>query len=136
MITNILLGLILGVVITSFIILNKKINKIDEYIRKTLSNTNFIDVSVNNNHKIINIVLDKFNDFVLKYKELIGLSETKVNHNIEHFDKKLSDITTLIYDVNEHINVQHNNTRNEIKKQAKISSKIKSQSKTSKSINK
>lgn len=59
MITNIFLGLILGVVITSFIILNRKINQIDEYTRRTFSNTNVIDTTVDNNNKMINIVLAK-----------------------------------------------------------------------------
>lgn len=136
MITNILLGLILGVVITSFIILNKKINKIDEYTRKTLSNTNFISTNVDNSYKMINIILDRVNNFVLRYNESKNLLETKVNNNTEYFDKKLNDITTLIYDVNEHISVQHNNTRDDIKKLAKISSKKKQASKQSKSINK
>lgn len=136
MITNIFLGLILAIVITSFIILNKKINQIDYYIRTTLSNTNVIETGIDNNYKMINILLDRFNNFVLRYKELNSLLETKVNHNTEHFNKTLTDITNKINEVNEHIKVEHIVTRNDIKKLAKISSKNKKALNQSKSINK
>lgn len=136
MITNIFLGLILGIIITSFIILNNKINIVQNYlgtiIRKLNSSNSVVDNIYNNNSNL----LDRFNNFVLRYNESKNLLETKVNNNTEYFDKKLNDITNLIYEVNEHISVQHNNTRYEINKKAKISSKKKSQSKTNKSINK
>ena len=136
MITNIFLGLILGVVITSFIILNRKINQIDEYTRKIFSNTNVIDTTVDNNNKMITIVLDRLTNFALRYNESKGLLETKLNHNTDYFDKRLTDIINKINEANEHINGQHNATRDEIKKLAKISSKKKQASKQSKSINK
>ena len=140
MITNILLGLILGVVITSFIILNKKINKIDEYVRKTLSNTNVINTDIDRNHKIISIILDRFNNKVLKddenYYNLITLLKSRfkdIDNATDSIYDKLNiidtDTTTLIIG-------KSNEIRNEIKKQAKISSKINSKTKTSKSINK
>lgn len=136
MITNIFLGLILGIVIISFIIINNKINIIQDYLGTIIRKLNSIG-SVIDSINISNCnLLDRFNDFVLRYNESKNLLETKVNNNTEYFDKKLNDITNLIYEVNEHISVQHNNTRYEINKKAKISSKKKSQSKTNKSINK
>lgn len=136
MITNILLGLILGIVITSYIIINKKVTQLQSNTEYILMKLRGIDGVNSNNNKLIEHLLNRFNDFVLRHNELNGLLETKVNHNTEYFDKKLDNITTLIYEVNEHISVQHNNTRYEINKKAKISSKKKSQSKTNKSINK
>lgn len=136
MITNIFLGLILAVVITSFIILNNKINIVQDYLGTIIRKINSINSVVNDINSGNCHLLDRFNDFVLRYNELNGLLETKVNHNTEYFDKKLNDITNLIYEVNEHISIQHNNTHYEINKKAKISSKKKSQSKTNKSINK
>ena len=140
MITNILLGLILGVVITSFIILNKKINKIDEYTRKTLSNTNVIDTTVNNNNKMINIVLDRFNERVLvdneNYFNIITLLKSRFRDIDNATDSIYNRLNDISIDINTLIVGEHRITRSEIKKQAKISSKINSKTKTSKSINK
>ena len=136
MITNILLGLILGTITGVFLVLNSKINILQDYLGTIIRKLNSID-SVIDGINISNCnLLDRFNNFVLRYNELNGLLETKVNYNIEYFDKKLNDITNLIYEVNEHISVQHNNARYEINKKAKINSKKKQTSRQSKSINK
>lgn len=136
MITNILLGLILGIVLSSYIIINKKVTQIQSNTEYILTKLRGIDGVNSNNNKMINILLDRFNEFVLRYNELNGLLETKVNHNTEYFDKRLTDIIYKINEANEHISGQHNATRNEIKKLAKISSRKKQASKQSKSINK
>lgn len=132
MITNIFLGLILGVVITSYIIINKKVTQIQSNTEYILTKLRGIDGVNFNNNKLIERLLDRFNNFVLRYNELNGLLETKVNHNIEYFDKTLTGINDKISEINEHIIT----TRNDIKKLAKISSKKKQASKQSKSINK
>ena len=138
MITNILLGLILGVVITGFIILNNKINKIDEYVRETLSNTNFISANVDRNHKIISIILDRFNNKVLKddenYFNIITLLKSRFKDVDDATDSIYDKLNTIDTDTTTLIIGEHTRTRDAIKKQAKISSKKKSNSKTNKAI--
>lgn len=136
MITNILLGLILGIVISSSIISYNKFNDIISDVKFIKEYLNAIDKTICNSNKLISHLLDKFNDFALRYHELNGLLETKVNHNTEYFNKQIVKISENIEELYNNNIVQHNATRNEIKKQAKISSKKKSQSKTSKPINK
>ena len=75
---------------------------------------------VNNEHfEIINLSI---ND---KFKAL--------NYNDDYIKERLNTLDT---DTQNLIIAEHRCTRNEIKKQAKISSKIKSQSKTNNNINK
>lgn len=140
MLTNILLGLILGIVITSFIILNNKINRIKFNTKFIIDVLTRINQFVEGNNIVVNNIQDKFNKQTLvnnEHFEIINLSINDkfkaLNYNDDYIKEKLNNIdtdnTTLI--INEHIK-----TRNEIKKQAKISSKIKSQSKTNNNINK
>ena len=135
MLTNILLGLILGIVLTSFILINNKINIIQDYLGSIVRKLNSINSVVDGINNSNCNLLDRFNNFVLRYNELNGLLETKVNHNTEYFDKRLTNIIDKICKVDENIIAEHSITRNEIKKLAKISSKKKLQSKTNKSIN-
>ena len=136
MITNILLGLILGIVLSSYIIINKKVTQIQSNTEYILTKLRGIDGVNSNNNKLIARLLDKFNEFVLRYNELNGLLETKVNHNTEYFDKRLTNIIDKIHEVNENVIAENSITHNEIKKLAKISSRKKQASKQSKSINK
>jgi len=136
MITNILLGLILGIVLSSYIIINKKVTQIQSNTEYILTKLRGIDGVNSNNNKLIQHLLDRFNDFVLRYNELNGLLETKVNHNTEYFDKRLTNIIDKIHEVNENVIAENSITHNEIKKLAKISSRKKQASKQSKSINK
>lgn len=136
MITNILLGLILGIVLSGYIIINKKVTQIQSNTEYILTKLRGIDGVNSNNNKLINRLLDRFNEFVLRYNELNGLLETKVNHNIEYFDKRLTNIIDKIHEVNENVIVENSITRNDIKKLAKISSRKKQASKQNKSINK
>lgn len=136
MITNILLGLILGIVTSSYIIINQKVTQIKSNTEYILTKLRAIDGIVSNNNTQIVRLLDRFHEFVLRYNELNGLLETKVNRNTAYFNEQIIKIIENIEELYNNNIVQHNNTRNEITKQAKISSKKKSQSKTSKSINK
>ena len=136
MITNIFLGLILGVVITSFILINNKINIIQDYLGTIVRKLNSINSVVDGINNSNCHLLDRFNNFVLRYNELNGLLETKVNHNTEYFDKKLTNIIDKIHEVNENVIAENSIIHNEIKKLAKISSRKKQASKQTKSINK
>ena len=147
MITNIFLGLILGIVITSFIILNNKINRTEFNTKFIIDALKRINQFVEANNIAINNIQDRFNNKVLKYNEHWVINEQHYNNIITLLESRFKDInnannniygkldtidtdtTTLI--INEHIK-----TRNEIKKKAKISSKIKSQSKTNNNTNK
>ena len=133
MITNIFLGLILGVVIISFIILNNNINKLyklfDTTIRKLNSINSVID-GINNDNSHL---LDSFNERILvnneNYYNIITLLKSRF--------KDLDDATISIYsrlnvldtDTQNHIIAEHRFTRKQIEKQAKISSKINSKRK-------
>lgn len=134
MITNILLGLILGIVITSFIILNNKI--INLY--KLLSKLTDIELTTNNNIteilKLFSNLVDRFNKRILVDNEHFEIIKDLIEKNkVEIYNNQ-----QLLYNIPvklETFIIEENNTiRNEIKKLAKISSKIKSQSKTKKSI--
>ena len=140
MITNILLGLILGIVITSFIILNNKINKIDDYVKRTFTNTNIIDTSVDNHIKLTNILLDRFNERVLtdneNYHNIVTLLKSRFKDLDNATDSIHDRFNTIHADIEKYIAAEHIITRRQIEKQAKISSKINPKQKQSKSIQK
>lgn len=92
MITNILLGLILGIVITSFIILNNKINKIDDYVRRTFSNTNVIENDVDNHYKLTDLLLDRCNNIDNDIQNLIIAEHRLTRKQIEKQAKISSKI--------------------------------------------
>lgn len=145
MITNIFLGLILGIVITSFIILNKKINRTEFNTKFIIDALNRIDKFIEANNIVINNVRDRFNNKVLKDNEHWVITEEYYNNIITLLKSRFKDIdnsTDSIYnrintfdsDTQNLIIAEHRCTRNEIKKQAKISSKINTKTKTNKSI--
>lgn len=140
MITNILLGLILGVVITSYAIINKKVTQIQSNTEYILTKLRAIDGVNSNNNKLIEHLLDKFNERVLVDNENYFNIITLVKSNFKDVDTSIDDVYNKLNDVGNNIEsriiAEHRTTRNEIKKQAKISSKINSKTKTSKSINK
>ena len=140
MITNILLGLILGVVITSFIILNIKINRIDDYVKRTFTNTNIIDTSVDNHIKLTNILLDRFNERVLtdneNYHNIVTLLKSRFKDLDNATDSIYDRVNTIDSDIQNLIIAEHRLTRRQIEKQAKISSKINPKQKQSKSTQK
>ena len=133
MITNILLGLILGIVITSFIILNNKI--INLY--KLLSKLTDIELTTNNNIteilKLFSNLVDRFNKRILVDNEHFEIIKDLIEKNkVEIYNNQ-----QLLYNIPVRLETfiaeENNSIRNEIKKQAKISSKINSKTKTNKS---
>ena len=147
MITNILLGLILGVVITSFIILNNKLFKITNILSTITSILNNESHNVTTTLELFKKLIERFSEKVSKDNEHWRINEDYYNNIITLLKSRFKDVDNATDNIYNRINTfdvdtqhlivaEHRSTRNEIKKQAKISSKIKSQSKTSKSINK
>lgn len=147
MITNILLGLILGVVITSFIILNNKLFKITNILSTMTSILNNESVSVTTTFELFKKLVEQFSEKVSKDNEHWRINEDYYNNIItllksrfKDLDNATNGIYTRLTNINTDVDMliigEHRITRNEIKKQAKISSKINSKTKTSKSINK
>lgn len=140
MITNILLGLILCVILSSYIIINKKVTQIQSNTEYILTKLRGIDGVNSNNNKLINGLLDRFNDNLLKdnenYFNIIALLKSNFKNIDDATDSIYNRVNTIDTDIQNLIVIEHKHTRNEITKQAKISSKINSKSKTNKSINK
>ena len=140
MITNILLGLILGIILSSYIIINKKVTQIQSNTEYILTKLRGIDGVNSNNNKLIQHLLDKFDERVTvdneHYDNIITLLKSEFKDVHIGIDGIYNRLNTIKGDVDMLIIGEHRTTRSEIKKQAKISSKKKSQSKTSKSINK
>lgn len=140
MITNILLGLILGVVITSYIIINKKVTQIQSNTEYILTKLRGIDGVNSNNNKLIEHLSERFNERVLVNNEHYNNIITLLKSGFKDVDIATNGIYTRLTNINTDVDMliigEHRITRNEIKKQAKISSKINSKTKTSKSINK
>ena len=147
MITNILLGLILGIILSSYIIINKKVTQIQSNTEYILTKLRGIDGVNSNNNKLINQLLDKFNDKLLKDNEHWRINEDYYNNIITLLKSRFKDVDNATDSIFDKLNSMDNDItiliigksneiRNEIKKQAKISSKINSKTKTSKSINK
>lgn len=139
MITNILLGLILGVVITSFIILNNKLFKITNILSTITSILNNESVSVTTTVELFKKLLEQFSERVLvnneHYNNVITLLKSRFKDVDYATDSIYNRLNTIDSDNQNLIIAEHRCTRNEIKKLTKISSKKKSQSKTNKSIN-
>ena len=146
MLTNILLGLILGVVITSFIILNNKLFKITNILSTITSILNNESVSVTTTFELFKKLVEQFSEKVSKDNEHWRINEDYYNNIITLLKSRFKDVdnsTDSIYDKLNNIDsdiqtlivTEHRITRNEIKKLDKISSKKKLQSKTNKSIN-
>lgn len=144
MITNIFLGLILGIVITSFIILNNKINRTQFNTKFIIDALKRINQFIEANNIVINNVQDKLNNKVLKDNEHWVINEDHYNNIITILKSRFKDLDNATDSIYDRINTfdsdtqnliiaEHRCTRNEIKKQAKISSKINSKTKTNKS---
>ena len=136
MITNIFLGLILGIV-TGFIILNNKINRIEFNTKFIIDALKNIDNYVDSNHTNIEHLLNRFNKRVLineeYYNNIITLLKSRLKDIEDAASSIYSRLNVLDTDTQNHIIAEHRCTRNEINKQAKISSKINSKTKTNKS---
>ena len=142
----IVLGLILSIVITSFIILNNKINRTEFNTKFIIDALKRINQFVEGNNIVINNIIDKFNTKVLKDNEHWVINEDHYNNIITLLKSRFKDLdnaTDSIYDrlntidsdTQNLIIAENRQTRNEIKKKTKISSKINSNPKTNKSIN-
>ena len=124
MIINIIIGVSLIFILIKFIILNNKINIIQDYLNTTVVN------SINN----INCnLLDELNNRTLidnehfkVLKDLIEKNKIEINNSQELLYNFPVKLETFIAEEN-------NSIHKEIKKLAKISSRKKSQSKTNKS---
>ena len=140
MITNILLGLILGILLSSYIIINKKVTQIQSNTEYILTKLRGIDGVNSNNNKLIQHLLDKFDERVTVDNEHYDNIITLLKSRFKDIDNATDSIYNRLNDINIDIDTlivgEHRITRNEIKKLAKISSKITSKTKTSKSINK
>lgn len=79
-------------VITSFIILNNKINKIDDYVRRTFSNTNVIENNVDNHYKLTDLLLDRCNNIDNDIQNLIIAEHRLTRRQIEKQAKISSKI--------------------------------------------
>ena len=139
MITNILLGLILGILLSSYIIINKKVTQIQSNTEYILTKLRGIDGVNSNNNKLIQHLLDKFDERVTvdneHYDNIITLLKSRFKDVDNATDSIYDRINIFDVDTQHLIVAEHRYTRNEIKKLAKISSKKKLQSKTNKSIN-
>ena len=139
MLTNILLGLILGIVLSSYIIINKKVTQIQSNTEYILTKLRGIDGVNSNNNKLIEHLSGRFNAQMLMdnehYDNVITLLKSRFKDVDNATDSICDRINNIDYNVQTLIVTEHRITRNEIKKLAKISSKKKLQSKTNKSIN-
>lgn len=138
MITNIFLGLILVIIIISFIILNNKINIIQDYLGTTIRKLNSINSVVDGINNSNCHLLERFNKRILVNEEYFNIIKDLLNNRFKDIDNATDSIydriNTFDSDTQNLIIAEHRCTRNEIKKQAKISSKINSKTKTNKSL--
>ena len=136
MITNILLGLILGIIITSFIILNNKINRTEFNTKFIIDALKRINQFVEGNNIVINNIQDKFNKQALVNNEHFEIIKGLIDKNKIEIYTTQELLHNLPVRLETFIAEENNAICKEIKKQAKISSKIKSQSKKNNNINK
>ena len=140
MITNILLGLILGIVITSFIILNNKLLKITNILATITEILNNETVTITTTIELFKKLVERFSDKTLSdnenYFNIITLLKSRFK-DLDNATDSIYDRLNTIDSYNQNLIIaEHRCTRNEIKKQAKISSKINSKTKIKKTINK
>ena len=142
----IVLGLILGIVMTSFIILNNKLFNIIQILGKLTDAELNLNISFTDNLTLFNKLVDRFNKKILKDKEHWVINEDYYNNIITLLKSRFKDLDNATDNIYDKLNSIDNDTTiliigksneicNEIKKQAKISSKINSKTKTNKSIN-
>ena len=135
MITYIFLGLILGVVIISFIILNNKLLKITNILAT-------ITEILNNEVSTVTTIIELFKKLVERFSERVSTDNKNYYNLIELLKSRFKDLdnaTDSIYDrfntihadIEKYIAAEHIITRKQIEKQAKISSKINSKRKQS-----
>ena len=131
----IVLGLILGIVITSFIILNSKINNLYKLLNKITDIELTTNKNITETLQLFSNLVDRFNKRILVDNEHFEIIKDLIEKNkIEIYNNQ-----QILYDlpvrVETFIAEENNTILNEIKKKTKISSKINSKTKTNKSIN-
>lgn len=136
MLTNILLVLILGIVITSFIILNNKINIIQDYLGTTIRKLNSINSVVDGINNSNCYLVERFNKRILVDNEHFEIIKNLIDKNKIEIYNNQQILYNLPVRLETFIAEENNAIRKEITKQAKISSKIKSKSKMNNNINK
>lgn len=136
MITNILLGLILGIVITSFIILNNKLFKITNIFSTMTSILDNENVTITTSLELFKKFVEQFNRRILVDNEHFEIIKDLIEKNKVEIYNTQQILYNFPVRLETFITEENNAIRNEITKQAKISSKINSKTKTSKSINK
>ena len=127
----IVLGLILAIILSGFSLVFKKIYIIENILGKIVETLGTATESLEGMNKNIILSTDIINRVITILKVLDDRSHTA----IKLIDKLYTELDVVSRDTQKYITAEHNNTRNEIKKQAKISSKINSKTKTNKSIN-
>lgn len=140
MLTNVILGAILGTILGVFLILNSKVTQLQNAYLKLIDTLSVQSDNINSITKILDKLLDKFNKRILvdiEHFEIIKDLIINKYQDLSNDNAYLKErINTLDSDIQNLIIAEHRCTRNEIKKKAKISSKIKSQSKTDNNTNK
>lgn len=140
MITNILLGLILSLLIVAYIVLNLKLKTIEGVLKNLYDYLIEIHKFVKSDNTNIEYLLDRFNKRILINEEYFNIIKDIINSRFKDLDNATDTIynrlNTIDSDNQNLIIAEHRCTRNEIKKQAKISSKINSKTKTNKSTQK
>ena len=124
MITNILLGLILGIVISSYFILIKRIIQIQSNTEYILMKLRGIDGVNSNNNKLIEELLTKQNE--IRFKNISEHDE--IINELNWIDKQVIFTKRNTDDIKQIITDQHS-AKKKSSKQAKFSSKIDSKSK-------
>ena len=136
MITNILLGLILGVVITSFVVLNNKLFNIIQILGKITDAELNLNTNMTQTLKLFDVLVNRFNKRILVDNEHFEIIKDLIEKNKVEIYNTQQILYNFPVRLETFITEENNAIRNEIIKQAKISSKINSKTKTSKSINK
>lgn len=131
MITNIFLGLILGIVILLFIILNNKINIIQDNLGVIIRKLNGIESDTINNNNLIEHLLERFNKRRLVDHEHFEIIKDLIEKNKVEIDNNQQILYNFPVKLETFIAEENNSIHKEIKKLAKISSKINSKRKQS-----
>ena len=133
MVTNIILGAILGTIIGAFLILNSKINQIEFNTKFIIENLKNIDKYCEHTNGNVDHLLNRFNKRILVNEEYFNIIKNIINSRFKDLDNATDSIydriNTFDVDTLNLIITEHRLTRRQIEKQAKIISKINSKRK-------
>ena len=126
--------------IVAYIVLNLKLKTIEGVLKNLYDYLIEIHKFVKSDNTNIEYLLDRFNKRILINEEYFNIIKDIINSRFKDLDNATDTIynrlNTIDSDNQNLIIAEHRCTRNEIKKQAKISSKINSKTKTNKSTQK